>query len=190
MSIKNPDYKALAISSLCTALLQDIDADTRLIAAESLGKLQSEYAIPALTQAMLNDSNKNVRQKAAEALGKIGEQSKMTGDSRVINATNYYENISTGGGDYIQGDYINMSQDLSQAASQIQSLLEKLQQQGITVDVAQEQVAQDIANQAKNSPKMRDKLVNWGQSVGNATITDVVKGAVMLAIRSAGIPLP
>ena len=183
MSIKNPDYKALAISSLCTALLQDIDSDTRLIAAESLGKLQSEYAIPALTEAMLNDSNKNVRQKAAEALGKIGEQPKMTGD-RIINTQNYYENVDTGGGNYIQGDCINMSQDLSQAASQIQSLLEKLQQQGITVDVAQEQVAQDIANQAKNDPKMRDKLVNWGQSVGNATITDVVKGAVKLAIRS------
>lgn len=130
MSIKNPDYKTLEISSLCTALLQDIDADTRLMAAESLDKLQSEYAIPALTQAMLNDSNKNVRQKAAEALGKIGEQPTMSGD-RIINTQNYYENIDTGGGNYVQGDYINMSQDLSQAASEIQSLLEKLQQQGI-----------------------------------------------------------
>lgn len=189
MSIQNPKYEALAISALCKALLQDSDAETRLSAAEALGLYKNEDAIPALTQAMLSDTNASVRKKAAEALGKIGEQSKVTGD-RIINTQNYYENINTGGGNYIQGDYMNMSQDLSQAASQIQSLLEKLQQQGIKVDVAQEQVAQDIVNQANNNPKIKDKLINWGQSLGNATITDVVKGAVKLAIHSAGIPLP
>lgn len=189
MSIQNPKYEALAISALCKALLQDSNAGTRLSAAEALGLYKNEDAIPALTRAMLNDKNSSVRQKAAEALGKIGEQAKMTGD-RIINTQNYYEKVDTGGGNYIQGDYINMSQDLSQAASQIQSLLEKLQQQGITVDVAQEKVAKDIVNQANNNPKMKEKLISWGQSLGNATITDVVKGAVKLAIRSAGIPLP
>ena len=59
-----------------------------------------------------------------------------------------YESINTGGGNYIQGDYINMSQDLTEAASQIQNLIEQLKQQGMTVDVAQEKVAQDMANQA------------------------------------------
>lgn len=188
MSIDNPHYKALAISCLCDSLLHDSEPKVRSTAARSLGKLRSEDAIPFLTKA-LQDSDNSVREKAAEALGKIGEQSEMTGD-RIINTYNYYENIDTGGSTYIQGDYINMSQDLSQAASQIQSLLEKLQQQGITVDVAQEQVAQDMANQSKNNPKIKEKLINWSQSVGNATITDVVKGAVKLAIRSAGIPLP
>jgi hypothetical protein len=37
---------------------------------------------------------------------------------------------------------------------------------------------------------MKDKLVKWGQSLGSATVSDVVKAAVKLAIRSAGIPLP
>ncbi|MBO3458478.1 pentapeptide repeat-containing protein [Aetokthonos hydrillicola Thurmond2011] len=103
---------------------------------------------------------------------------------------NYYESINTHGGDYIQGDYINMSQDLAHAAAQIQDLIENLQRRGVNVDVAQEEVARDIATQAQNDPTIKDKLVRWGQSLGDATVSDVVKGAVKLAIRSAGIPLP
>ena len=103
---------------------------------------------------------------------------------------NYYESINTSGGSYIQGNYIEMRQDLAQAASQIQDILSQLQKQGIAVDVAQEQVAQDIANQAQKNSVMKDKLVKWGQSLGDATVSDVVKGIVKLAIRSAGIPLP
>lgn len=83
-----------------------------------------------------------------------------------------------------------MSQDLTQAAAQIQELIEQLQKSGLTVDSAQEKVAKDVANQAQNNPTMKDKLVKWGQSLGDATVNDVVKGAVKLAIRSAGIPLP
>lgn len=106
--------------------------------------------------------------------------------------------ISTGGGNYIesnngiyvQGNYTNMSQDLTQAATQIQDLIEQLQKQGFTVETAQEQVARDISTQAYNNSKIKDKLVKWGQSLGNAAISDVVKGAVKLAIRSAGIPIP
>ncbi|BAY99935.1 pentapeptide repeat protein [Tolypothrix tenuis PCC 7101] len=113
-------------------------------------------------------------------------------DNRTINTGggSYYESINTGGGSYIQGDYINMSQDLSQAAAQIQNLLEQLQKRGMTVDAAQEKVAQDLADEAQNTSTMKDKLVKWGQSLGDATVSDVVKGVVKLAIRSVGIPLP
>ena len=200
MVTKNSDYDRFlqeAVECLCDSLLEDSVVKVRCKAAESLGQLIGKLktkdgistASQVLRKALREDPDENVREKAAEALGKIGEQPTMSGD-RIINTQNYYENINTGGGNYIQGDYMNMSQDLSQAASQIQSLLEKLQQQGIKVDVAQEQVAQDIVNQANNNPKIKDKLINWGQSLGNATITDVVKGAVKLAIHSAGIPLP
>ncbi|MGD1912455.1 MAG: hypothetical protein ACFB2X_16870 [Rivularia sp. (in: cyanobacteria)] len=106
--------------------------------------------------------------------------------------------ISTGGGNYIesnngiyvQGNYTNMSQDLTQAATQIQDLIEQLQKEGFTVETAQEQVARDISTQAHKNSEIKDKLVKWGQSLGNAAFSDVVKGAVKLAIRSAGIPLP
>ncbi len=114
----------------------------------------------------------------------------MTGD-RIINTGggNYYESIDTSGGNYIQGNYINMSQDLTQAAVQIQDLIEQLQKQGMPVDVAQEQVAKGMATHVESNPTMKDKLVKWGQSLGDATVSDVVKGVVKLAIRSDCISL-
>ena len=112
--------------------------------------------------------------------------------SRTINTGGgpYYESIKTAGGTYVQGNYINMNQDLAQAASEIEDLIEQLKKQGVTVDVAQEQVARDIATQAQDNSTMKNKLVKWGQSLGDATVSEVVKGIVKLAIRSAGIPLP
>ncbi|MGB3299482.1 MAG: hypothetical protein WBA76_14555, partial [Phormidesmis sp.] len=88
------------------------------------------------------------------------------------------------------GDYINMSQDLTHAAVQIQDLIEQLQNKGATAEVAQQQVAMDISTQARDNPAIRNKLVKWGQSLGDKTVSDVVRSAVKLAIRSAGIPLP
>lgn len=125
----------------------------------------------------------------------INVEATATVESQVMSGDRH---ISTGGGNYIesntgtyiQGDYIRMSQDLSQAASQIQDLIGQLQKQGTTIDVAQEQVAKDMAIQTQNNPTMKDKLLKWGQSLGDATVSDVVKGTVKLAIRSAGIPLP
>jgi hypothetical protein len=93
-------------------------------------------------------------------------------------------------GNSIKIDKIDMSQDLAQAASQIQDLIEQLQKRGTTTDVAQEQVANNMATQAQNNPTMKSKLLKWGQSLGDATVSEVVKGTVKLAIRSAGIPLP
>lgn len=112
--------------------------------------------------------------------------------SRIINTGGgtYNESINTAGGTYVQGDYINMSQNLTQAASDIEDLIEQLKKQGVTVDVAQEQVARDMATQAQENSTMKNKLVKWGQSLGDATVSEVVKEIVKLAIRSAGIPLP
>ena len=183
--------EVLAISCLCEALLTDLDSITRCEIADALGEWGNKDAIPTLSVVLLNDKDVDVRRRAAKALGKIGNNQKMTGD-RIINTGggSYYESIDTSGGNYIQGDYINMSQDLTEAASQIQDLIDRLQQQGMTVEVAQAQVVQDIATQAQNDPTMKKQLIKWSKSLGSATITDVVKGIVKLAIRSAGIPLP
>lgn len=118
---------------------------------------------------------------------------------RTIHTQSYNEFGQVNAQNFVQGDLINvdantieidMSQDLAQAASQIQNLLEQLQKQGKTIDIAQEQIANNIASQVRNNPTMREKLQKWGQSLGDATVSDVVKGAVKLAIRSAGVPLP
>jgi hypothetical protein len=109
-------------------------------------------------------------------------------NSRTINIHdgNYVESAGT----YVQGNYSNMSQDLNQAAAQILALLDQLQNHGVTVDVAKQNVAEDIANQAQKDPTVKEKLLKWGQSLGDATVNDVIKDVVKLAIRSIGIPLP
>jgi hypothetical protein len=112
----------------------------------------------------------------------------MSGDRHINMGSGNYVESNTGV--YVQGNYIGMGQDLTQAAAQIQDLIEQLQKRGMTVDVAQEQVGKDMATQAQSNSTVKDKLVKWGQSLGDATVSDVVKGAVKLAIRSAGIPLP
>lgn len=117
----------------------------------------------------------------------MAEKEKETSRTINIGVGNFVESNT---GIYIEGDYINTSQDLSHAASQIQDLLEQLKKRGVATDTAQEQVATSMANQAKNNPTMREHLIKWGQSLGDATVSDVVKGVVKLAIRSAGIPLP
>lgn len=134
-------------------------------------------------------NEKSVKTIKTTVLELLKEISKM---SRIINTGGgtYNESINTAGGTYVQGDYINMSQNLTQAASDIEDLIEQLKKQGVTVDVAQEQVARDMATQAQENSTMKNKLVKWGQSLGDATVSEVVKEIVKLAIRSAGIPLP
>jgi len=112
----------------------------------------------------------------------------MSGDRHINTGGGNY--IESNSGVYIQGDYINMSQDLAQAATQIQDLIEQLRKKGVAVNIAQEKVADDMANQAQSNLTIKNKLLKWGQSLGDVAVSDVVKGAVKLAIRSAGIPLP
>jgi HEAT repeat protein len=186
MPINDPMLKQLAISTLVKSLTQDPSPLVRASSATALGKMKDDRAITALCQAQEHEQDPSVRQQIAIAIGKIGD-TPMSSD-RIIN---------TGGGDYLEGgDKVTgtqikiMSQDLTQAAAQIQDLLEQLKQQGVTVDDAEQKVAQDMADQAKADPTAKEKLLKWGQSLGNATVTDVVKGVVKLALRSAGLPLP
>jgi uncharacterized protein YjbI with pentapeptide repeats len=118
--------------------------------------------------------------------------SQSMGDRTIhIGNGNYNESIN---GDYIQGNYINMSQDLSQAAQQIQDLLQQLQNQGVTVETAQEQVATDMAKQAETNPAMMGKLVLWGKAMANkaseTTVSEAAKMVLTLALKAAGVPLP
>jgi len=146
-----------------------------------------ENRAPALLTVLHFYERCTVQQRA------ILENQVMSGDRQIDTGGGNYIESNTGTyiqGDYIQGDYIHMEHDLSRAAVQIQSLIEQLQKSGMTVDIAQEQVAKDLATQAQTNATVKDKLLKWGQSLGDATVSDVIKGTVKLAIRSAGIPLP
>ncbi|MEX0268594.1 pentapeptide repeat-containing protein [Leptolyngbyaceae cyanobacterium UHCC 1019] len=83
----------------------------------------------------------------------IGDNNSV--DTRNINTGggSYYETINTGGGNYIQGNYVNMSQDLTEAAAQIQELSNQWQKSGVTVEVAQEQVATIVEFRSAQSIK-------------------------------------
>ena len=90
--------------------------------------------------------------------------------------------------------YVNMSQDLTEAAGQIQELLNQLQKSGVTVETAQEQVATDLAKQAGSNPTVMGKLVGWGKTMANkaseTTVSEAAKAIVPLALKLVGIPLP
>jgi hypothetical protein len=94
----------------------------------------------------------------------------------------------------VHGNYINMSQNLSQAAAQIQQLLTQLQSQGYSPTDAQRKVANDWANEAKNDPKAKGKLIKLGQymrdAVANGVIGEAAVEVIKLALRLSGIPLP
>jgi HEAT repeats len=63
-----PEQKAGVIQLLCQILLSDRDYRVRMIASESLGKLQDPRAISALTRAASDDPAFQVRISAVEAL--------------------------------------------------------------------------------------------------------------------------
>ena len=118
--------------------------------------------------------------------------SQLMGDRNIqMGSGNYNECIE---GNYVQGNYINMSQDLTQAAQQIQDLLHQLQNQGVTVEDSQYQVSTDIAKQAETNPVMMGKLVLWGKAMANkaseTTVSEAAKIVFTLALKAAGLPFP
>ncbi|MCY6494102.1 pentapeptide repeat-containing protein [Leptolyngbya sp. GGD] len=90
--------------------------------------------------------------------------------------------------------YVNMSQDLTQAAQQIQDLLQQLQNQGVTVEDAQQQVSTEMAKQAETDPTLMGKMVLWSKAMANkaseTTVSEAAKMVLTLALKAAGIPLP
>lgn len=150
--------------------------------------IATKYGIPSETIKNLlqhrHEIDSSVLQdKFDQICSNMANQNDNTANQRTIHAVTYIENNNG----FVQ---INMSEDLVSVATQIQSSIDRLQQQGKSPTEAQEKVAQDIATQAQKDPTAKEKLIKLGESIGTATVTDVVKGAVKLAIRLAGIPIP
>jgi hypothetical protein len=118
----------------------------------------------------------------------------MAGDRNIYmgsgNSGNYNESIQ---GNYIQGNFINMGQDLSQVTAQIQESLIQLQTQGYTPQDAQQKVASDLVSQANNDSQFRSNLVKFGKFVSDAAanglIGEATVGVIKLAFGLLGIPL-
>jgi uncharacterized protein YoaH (UPF0181 family) len=109
-----------------------------------------------------------------------------TTKNRIINTGN---GIQNNGSIFIERDYIqnanfiNMSSDLSQAVAQFQEILTQLQVQGYSPEEAQQLVANELATQAQNNPKVRKKLSNWSKSLGDDVTTTNVSEAATAVVN-------
>ena len=111
----------------------------------------------------------------------------VAGTNRTINVNGNY--IESNNGCYSEGDIININTDITKASVEIEELIDRLKKNGAMDNVAQKQVAEDIATLAEKNQSVKQRLSQWGISLASATVSDVVKGVIKLACRSAGIPL-
>jgi Domain of unknown function (DUF4278) len=85
-------------------------------------------------------------------------------------------------GAYIKRDSIDLNQDLTAAALQIQNTIDRLYENGMNIEDATETVAQQIITRVRLNPYQKKNLLIWGQSLGNITVTDPVKTTVNRAM--------
>jgi len=93
------------------------------------------------------------------------DSEELTQDTNIYTSGgNYNESIE---GDYIevQGNYININQDSSEVAVEIRELINHLKNQGFTQEDAENQVADELAEQARKKRKFRNKLFKLRKSL-------------------------
>jgi hypothetical protein len=144
------------------------------------------YSLPHhLLNRQVEEQNKQIN--SFLEIFKIQAQNMSTPGNRFINTDggNYVESNE---GTYIQGNYsyTNLPEDLSRSVNQIQQLLTQLQAQGVSQEVAMQQVATDLSTQAKTNSSLKSNLIKWGQSLGDTasktTISEAVKFVISLAL--------
>jgi transcriptional regulator with XRE-family HTH domain len=126
-------------------------------------------------------------------IGKMAEQDRSKYD---LSNAKFGGGFATEGGFQVGGSLIDLSSasNLTDAAQQIQELLQQLEEQGISIENAKQQAASDLAKQAEANPTVMGKLVKWGQSLaytpGKTTVSEAEKGVIEFALHKSGIPLP
>ena len=128
-----------------------------------------------------------------KVMKKMTEQNKSTYD---LSSAKFGGGFAAEGGFQVGGNFIDLSsaRNLSDAAQQIQELLQQLEGQGVSIENAKQQAASELAKQVKANPTIRENLVKWGQSLadtaGKTTVSEAVKGVIKIAAQMSGIPLP
>jgi Domain of unknown function (DUF4278) len=77
---------------------------------------------------------------------------------------------------------IDLDRDLIAAKVQIQNKLGGLTDNGMSMDDAIDEVAQQIITIVRNNPHKKENLVYWGQSISSLDLTDTVKKTVNRAM--------
>ncbi|MBW4671241.1 MAG: GUN4 domain-containing protein [Cyanomargarita calcarea GSE-NOS-MK-12-04C] len=97
---------------------------------------------------------------------------------------NYNEKIY---GDFVEihGNQININNDFAQVAEQIRELVEQLKSQGYTQEEAEEQIANELEEQAFKNPKVKKTLRRWRKSFSkknnNTNDTEIAQEVVKTA---------
>jgi uncharacterized protein YjbI with pentapeptide repeats len=167
------------------------DAFVKIKVPENVDKNLAEREFHNAYQTKLDEVSENRQQNPVpqeqqslqEVLLKAFEGINMKREIKVEG--DYFESFTNAGG-YARHDIINISQDLPQAAAQIQDLLDQLKKDGVTEEVAQQKVAKDIATQAKKDQTAGETLSKLAASIATATVSDVIKGVVIHACKLAG----
>lgn len=135
-------------------------------------------------------------QSGDHVFGVIRKMSEQDRSTYNLSNAKFGGGFAAEGGFQVGGNLIDLSSasNLTDAAQQIQELLQQLQGQGVSIEYAKQQAATDIAKQAKANPTVLGKLVKWGQSLADTasktTVSEAAKGVVKLALQMSGIPLP
>lgn len=158
----------LIISTLTQRLLTDTNPLIRAKAAQSLAKLGSEEVVTVLCQALESESDPQVAFQIMDAIllvNQINSPETMTEtpkyDFRGANIGSFAETVQ-GDQKTIQHNYAP-SQNLSEAAQEIQQLLTQLSLNYPTDTEAEQQIfANQVEQQIQNNPRLRAMFIAGG----------------------------
>lgn len=205
MPISN-EFREMRFRSLCHSLLNDRSAKVRAESALALGRLRDERATPKLCQA-LTDENEQVRINAVTALS-ILDESLTSSDivtllilllrvPKAMPETPKYDLRGANIGNFaetVQGDQISTQQkyaapqNLTEAAAEIQKLLEQLAQNNPAIFSEQDQVEaiESLHQELKCNPTLKSRLLSALKSGG----TEALKIALETLLKNPLVAIP
>jgi HEAT repeats len=200
------EFRELRFRSLCHSLLKDPSANVRAESALALGRLKDERATPNLCQA-LTDENEQVRINAVTALSML-DLSLTSSDivtllilllrvPSAMSETPKYDLRGANIGNFaetVQGDQISTQQNyaapqnLTEAAAEIQKLLEQLAQTNPAIGTEQDQTValETLHQEIKRNPTLKSRLLNALKAGG----TEALKIALEAILKNPLVAIP
>ena len=93
-------------------------------------------------------------------------------------------------GKMVETQYNIETQDLSQAAAEIQKILTQLQNhEGYSPEEAQKKIANDLVVEARRNPALLNKLMDWGRTLGDTATKAIVSEGAKEVFKMAALAL-